>query len=107
MAKTYHQLGIFEAIGSATQAKAVVSPSAAPEQSTTVGESCSGWLERYKVVRAQREYWYWRYCWREADGKIHHRHVTNYRYYAIAYLIGERRAIAEIRAYLKRPSGLD
>jgi hypothetical protein len=99
MSRKYEQLDVF--------AIAPMSPGVAPEQKPVCRAGCSGWLERYCVIRCKREYWYWRYCWREADGKVHHKHVASCYVGLIAAAIAKGRAIAYILTLLKfRPKAV-
>jgi len=73
----------------------------APEQKALRSSDSSGWLENYSTVRSKREYWYKRYSWRDATGKLRHKHVPRYKEKAIAALIAGRSPIDGILRVLR------
>ncbi|WP_019501723.1 hypothetical protein [Pseudanabaena sp. PCC 6802] len=93
MTRKYEQLGIF--------AIAPITPGVAPEHKPLPPVSSCGWIERYCVVRSHREYWYWRYCYRDVNGKTWRLHVTNDRISTVSSMIAQRYAPKEIRRFIK------
>ncbi|WP_019499157.1 hypothetical protein [Pseudanabaena sp. PCC 6802] len=110
MPKTYEQLDLLAASmpgsGVKQAVKNLFSPGAAPEQKTAQVWHPGGWLEPYAVIRCKREYWYWRYCWRDDTGKVKHKHVTHCKVPGVRYLLGQRSPVESILLFLKRAPGL-